>query len=61
MKLEDLAINEIDILELGADAGQLVDRVLNYLLKMVVDGYARNEHDELLDEAKVYLNLVLNY
>lgn len=60
MKLDDLAIYETDILELGIKDTD-VSRVLKCLFEMVVEGYVKNERDDLIEEAKVYSNLLLNY
>jgi tRNA nucleotidyltransferase (CCA-adding enzyme) len=49
--LKDLDINGHDILDLGAEPGPQVGRVLNYLLDQVLDEEIENTYSVLREEA----------
>lgn len=54
--LKDLAINGYVVMDhLGVDSGPMVGKVLNHLLDKVLDGEIENDCDELVEEAKRYL------
>ena len=54
-KIGDLEVNGHDIMRLGVEAGPKVGMVLNHLLDMVLDETIENDRDDLLAEAKRYL------
>ncbi|MDH4261581.1 MAG: HD domain-containing protein [Spirochaetia bacterium] len=55
MKVTDLEINGLDLMNLGLTQGPLMGRVLNQLLAEVKNEVTRNNHEELIERAKSIL------
>lgn len=49
VSLKTLAVNGIDLMEIGIKQGPDIGRILNQLLAMVIDGEAENNKDKLLN------------
>ena len=56
MKVTDLEINGLDLMNLGLIQGPLMGRVLNQLLTEVKNEITRNNHEELMERAKLILS-----
>ena len=54
--IKDLDINGNDILALGVEAGPMVGKILNHLLKKVIEEEIENDHWALIEEAKEFCN-----
>lgn len=49
VSLKTLAVNGLDLTEIGIKKGPEIGRILGWLLEMVIDGKAENDRDKLLD------------
>jgi tRNA nucleotidyltransferase (CCA-adding enzyme) len=50
-KLEDLAINGSDLMDIGVAKGKDIGNMLNYLLELVIDGKLQNKREDLIQAA----------
>ena len=50
--LKDLAINGHDLINIGYSEGRILGKTLDDILKMVIDGFLKNEREILLEFAK---------
>jgi tRNA nucleotidyltransferase (CCA-adding enzyme) len=50
-KLEDLAINGSDLMDIGVAKGKDIGNMLNYLLELVIDGKLQNKREDLIQVA----------
>ena len=55
-KLKDLAINGSDLIHIGITQGQMIGKILNFLLDSVIDETVDNEKKALIAAAREYYN-----